>query len=447
MTLAGAPDDDAALDARAVPEHLRAVVGDAPVYTITDIYRGRNGIQRRVQNWGEPWIVGEVTDLKARGEHLVLGLRDEGGRLDVFIHARVAKTLGFTLENGHQVIAKIRFDVYAQTGKLQGVVSALVPRDKGPRQLAFEQALARLDAEGLLDPARKRPLPRFPRRIGIITSSRGKAIDDLVGNLVRRWPRLSIKVWSATVQGEEAVPDLIRAIRGFNTHLPDTEVLIVGRGGGSLDDLWAFNDEQLARTIAASAIPIVVSLGHTTDRSLAGLVADVDAATPSTAAELVTADEEAAVRRRLDELEARQRAAIARQRDALARRVLTLQERRIFVDLGCLTERARIRLDAAAERLPRAGAAMTAETRRRLEASERELTDAIEDRLETTRTRFDRARIRLHGTSPLALLERGYAVAERADDHRTVRGPEDVARGDALRLRTHGGDIDCEVMG
>lgn len=436
-----------AADPRAVPEHLRAIVGEATVYTITDIYQGRNGIQRRIQGWGEPWIVGEVTDLKPRGDHVVLGLRDGGGRLDLFIHRRIACTLAFTIENGLAVIAKIRFDVYPQTGKLQGIVSDLVPRDKGPRQLAFEQALARITADGLLDPARKRALPRFPRRIGIITSSRGKAIDDLVGNLVRRWPRLSIKVWSASVQGEEAVGDLIRGIRGFNTHLPETEVLIVGRGGGSLDDLWTFNDERLARAIAASAIPIVVSLGHTTDRSLAGLVADLDAATPSTAAELVTAVEEATVRRRLDELEARARTAIATKRDALARRLLTLEGRRIFAELGCLTERARDRLTRATERLPRAGATMTADARRRIDDVQRELGDAIDARVAESRVRFEQSRIRLHGASPLALLERGYSVAERRDDHRTIRGPGDVARGDAVRLRTHGGDIDCEVTG
>lgn len=435
-------------DPRAVPAHLAPVVGDAPVYTITDLYQGRDGVDgilKRVLGWGQPWVVGEVTDLKPRNDHLTFALRDDGARLDAFVHARIASKLGFTLENGLAIIARIRFDVFPGTGRIQGVVQELVPRDKGPRQLAFEQALGRLTAEGLLDPARKRSLPRFPRRIGIVTSSRGKAMDDLVVNLLRRWPRMSIKVWSATVQGEEAVGDLIRGIRGFNTHLPQTEVLIVGRGGGSVDDLWAFNDETLARTIAASAIPVVVSLGHTTDRSLAGLVADVDAATPSTAAELVTAVEESAVRQRLEDLERRHRAAIVRQRDELARRVLVLEGRRIFTDLRCLTERAGERLLHLRDRLPRAAAGMTLEPRHRTVLVARSLEDALRARTRDARRRFEELRLRLHGASPLAILERGYAVAERAEDGRTVRAPGDVAAGDAIRLRTHGGDIELEV--
>lgn len=432
-------------DPRALPSHLREVVGEATVYTVTDLY---NGIVRRVQAWGEPWVVGELTDLKPRnGGHLACSLRDDGGKLDLFIHARVLAALGFELEHGLGVLVRFRFDVYPQTGKLQGRVVDLVPRDKGPRQLAFEQAVARLREEGLLDPARKRALPRFPQRIGIITSSRGKVVDDLVTNLLRRRPRLSIKIWSATVQGEEAVGDLLRGIRGFNKHLPETDVLVVGRGGGSIDDLWAFNDEQLARAIAGSAIPVVVSLGHTSDRSLAGLVADLDAATPSTAAELVTALDEETVLRCFTSYEARLTTALRRKRDELAGRVHALERRRVFDDLACLTERAHDRLERLEHRLPRAGAALTLEARHRIAGVERDLGDGMRARSADARRRFEHARIRLHGASPLALLERGYSVVERASDGRTVRAPEDVTTGDAVRIRTHGGDIDCEVTG
>lgn len=431
-------------DPREVPAHLQPVVGDARIYTITELY---GGVRRRVQNWGEPWIVGEVTDLKPRGAHLAFAVRDEGGKLELFCHARVLDQLGFTLEHGLAVFVRIRFDVYPPTGRIQGTVLELLPRDKGPRQLAFEQAHARLLAEGLFDPARKRSLPRWPERVGIVTSSRGKAIDDLVTNLLRRRPRLQIRVWSATVQGEEAVGDLLRGIRGFNKHLPETDVLIVGRGGGSIDDLWAFNDEQLARAVAASEIPVVVSLGHTTDRSLAGLVADLDAPTPSTAAELVTGLEEDAVRRCLDAAEARYVAAVLRQRQELERRVSALERRRIFADLRCLTERADERLDQLEHRLGRCGTAMTTRARHRWETLDRELASAIDDRLSTSRHRFEQLRLRLHGASPLALLERGYSVVERADDHRTVRGPEDAAPGTSVRIRTHGGDVSAEVTG
>lgn len=437
--------DPASVDPREVPEHLRSVVGDARVYTVTDLYQGRNGIMQRVRGWGSPWTVGEITDLKERnGGHLAFGLRDEGARLDCFVHARLKDRLRFSLENGLAVIAKITFDVYPQGGRIQARIEDLLPRDKGPRQLAYEQTLAKLTAEGLLDRPRK-PLPRFPRSVGIVTSSRGKAIDDLITNMLRRWSRLHIRVWSVSVQGDDAVRDMVGAIRGFNKHLADTDVLVVGRGGGSLDDLWTFNDEELARAICGSSIPIVVSLGHTTDRCIAGMVADRDAPTPSTAAEMITSIEEISVLQRLAELERRMRGDVERHQRDLRRRVESLENRRVFRDPAALMERAGQRLSHASLRLPAAGRTLVAETRGRVDEAARTVALSMKERLRDGKEDFNSARIRLHSASPLALLERGYSVAERADDRRTIRGPQDVAAGDRIRLRTHGGDISCEV--
>src|SRR5690606_32865740 len=188
--------------------------------------------------------------------------------------------------NGMEVIARGQVSVYERDGQYQLYVQVMEPRGVGALHVAFEQLKARLEAEGLFDPARKRPLPRLPRRVGIVTSPTGAALRDIIRVARRRFPNITLVVAPVLVQGDEAPPQVIRAIELLNQH-GRVDVIIVGRGGGSLEDLWAFNDEGVARAIAASAVPVVSAVGHETDFTIADFVADVRAPTPSAAAELV----------------------------------------------------------------------------------------------------------------------------------------------------------------
>lgn len=414
--IGGAPEA-----ADTLPAHLAAVVGDAKVYPLSEVY---NGILQRMAGWGTPWISAEITDLKPRDAGAIaFSLCDERARIDAFMSGAAVRALGFSVSDGLGVLCKVRFGVYAQGSKLQVRILELVPRDTGPRQLAYEQARARLTADGLLDRARKRPLPRYPTRVGIVTSRRGKAIDDILAVLGRRRPDLEVSIWSVSVQGSDAAVDIVAAIDGFTRLLPDTDVLLIGRGGGSADDLWVWNDERIARAIGRSTIPTVACVGHTADRSLAGLVADRDAETPSVAAELITPIERTAMDAKLDELTVRAADALQRRSVALRTRVELLGHRAVFTDPTALTEDLDRRLGQAGDTLDR----------------------AAEHHVAAARERFDLVRVRTHAASPLGALERGFAVAQRASDGVIVRAPGDVAAGDRLRLRVHGGDIDCEV--
>jgi exodeoxyribonuclease VII large subunit len=412
------------------------------------------------------WIEGEISNFKLYGSgHAYFTLKDEGAQLRCVLFRTRARRVRFEPKDGLHVLAFGAVEVYAQRGEYQLVVELLEPRGLGALQLAFEQLKERLAAEGLFSPARKRPLPRFPRKIGIVTSPSGAALRDMLRVIGRRFGEIHIVLAPARVQGEGAAAEVAQGVRELNA-LGGVDVIIVGRGGGSLEDLWAFNDEMLARTIAASKIPVISAVGHEVDFTIADFVADVRAATPSNAAELVVKEKRAVVES-LADLSVRLRRAMGRamavQRDRLER----TRGRRVLTDPGRPLRDLERRLDDARARLRQAALGAVARGEHRVELAgrglralspvartlngRRALTDlhgrlgrGVTQALVRAGHHLGAAAGRLDSLSPLAVLGRGYSLT-RTPTGRIVRTWREVTAGDAVRVLLHEGSLDCRV--
>src|SRR5438105_1429203 len=244
----------------------------------------RTSVERE---YGDVWVEGEISNFRpAESGHLYFTLKDEGAQLRVVMFRTQARLLRFRPENGMHALARGRVTVYESRGELQLSAEYLEPKGAGAVQVAFEQLKAKLQAEGLFEGARKKPLPAYPQRIGVVTSPRGAAIQDMINILRRRHAGVSLLIYPAQVQGEAAATETAAGIKFFN-RARSVDVIVVARGGGSLEDLAAFNDEGLARTIAASELPVISAIGHETDFTITDFVADLRAPTPSAAAEMV----------------------------------------------------------------------------------------------------------------------------------------------------------------
>ena len=401
------------------------------------------------------WVEGEISNFKVYGSgHAYFTLKDEGAQLRAVLFRNRMRRIRFEPTDGLHVVAFGAVEAYPQRGEYQLVVELLEPRGLGALQLAFEQLKERLGREGLFNQARKRPLPRFPRKIGIVTSPRGAALHDMLRVIGRRFGEIHVVVAPARVQGEGAAAEVAQGIRELNA-LGGVEVIIIGRGGGSLEDLWAFNDEMLARTIAASKIPVVSAVGHEVDFTIADFVADARAPTPTAAAALVVPDRAEmaeSVARAGVALRAalRRRAGAERDRIAGLRRRLGDPERRVAevaLRVDDLAERARHgltrrvawerrELATLAARLERGGPAPgIRRARERLAAGEERLRFALAVRVRHARAAVEQAAGRLDALSPLACLARGYAIVRRGDaTGPVVRDAAALAAGDAVAL-------------
>jgi len=415
----------------------------------------------------EVWVEGELSNCRVWNTgHLYFTLKDESTQLRGFMFRSALRSLKFKPTDGTRVVARGKISVYEPKGEYQLVCEHLEPQGLGALQLAFEQLKKRLQAEGLFDGARKRPLPALPRKIGIVTSLDGAAIRDIVNVLRRRYANAHLVIRPARVQGEGAAIEVAQGLRQIG-RVPGVDVVIVGRGGGSIEDLWAFNEEIVARAIAKSPVPVIAAVGHETDVTIADFVADVRAPTPSAAAELVVSRKDEFFGR-IDRLSDRLRAAARGRVQRLSRRVHVADSRPAFAGQpGRVAMRGRhaAELTHALARLVRASLA----TRdRRLHQLERQLTTfdagrrlaAIRTRLVTSDGRMrsaatrrqDRARAqfqetagRLDTLSPLAVLGRGYAVAWNADKTRVLRDGSAVAPGDTVHVTLARGELECEV--
>jgi exodeoxyribonuclease VII large subunit len=412
------------------------------------------------------WVEGEISNFKVYGSgHAYFTLKDETAQLRCVLFRTRGRRVRFEPKDGLHVMAFGAVEVYAQRGEYQLVVELLEPRGLGALQLAFEQLKERLHAEGLFSPARKRPLPRFPRKIGIVTSPSGAALRDMLRVIGRRFGEIHIVLAPARVQGDGAAAEVAQGIRELNA-LGGVDVIIVGRGGGSLEDLWAFNDEMLARTIASSKIPVISAVGHEVDVTIADFVADVRAATPSNAAELVVKEKRAVVES-LADLTGRLGRAIGRVLAARRDRLERARGRRVLTDPARPLRDLDRRLDDARARLRQAALTTVARRGHRLELAERglralspvmrtlngrrALTDLQRRVARGLRQRLDRAHHgleaaagRLDSLSPLAVLARGYSLT-RTPQGRIVRTWREVAAGDAVRVVLHEGSLDCRV--
>lgn len=412
------------------------------------------------------WVEGEISNFRLYSSgHAYFTLKDEGAQLRAALFRARARRLRFEPADGQHVLAFGSVEVYAPRGEYQLVVELLEPRGLGALQLAFEQLKARLEAEGLFDPARKRPLPAFPRAIGVVTSPDGAAIRDILRVLGRRFAGVRVVLAPARVQGEGSAAEIVQGLRDLEA-FGGVDVVIVGRGGGSLEDLWAFNEEIVARAIAACAIPVVSAVGHEVDYTIADFVADLRAPTPSAAAELVVREKAAVVDALRDlrgRLERAARARVERPRERLdalvGRRVLTEParplhdlerrvdelRRRAVAAAGAVSGRARHRLALAGARLRAAGPVGRVQGgRHRLEQARVRLHGHAARRLAAARQRFHAAAGRLDSLSPLAVLGRGYSLA-RTPAGAVVRSARQVAAGDPLEVLLHHGSLDCRV--
>jgi exodeoxyribonuclease VII large subunit len=389
------------------------------------------------------WVEGEISNFRVYGSgHAYFTLKDESAQLRAVLFRTRTRRLRFEPADGQTVLAFGSLEVYPQRGEYQLVVELLEPRGLGALQLAFEQLKTRLAAEGLFDAARKRPLPRFPRTIGIATSPDGAALRDILKILGRRFAGLRIVIAPCRVQGEGAAAEIARAVADLNA-LGDVDVVIVGRGGGSLEDLWAFNEEVLARAIAASKAPVVSAVGHEVDFTIADFTADLRAATPSAAAELVVREKQALLDL-LGSLEERLQRAVTRPLRDLTRRVDDVRAR-LGAAGRAAHRRGAHRAQLLAARLRAAGPVARLSTgRHRLERLAADLRGRLQGRLRESRHRLGRAVARLDSLSPLAVLGRGYSLT-RAADGRIVRAAGQVRAGDPVSVLLGEGSLDCRI--
>ena len=435
------------------------------------------------------WVEGELSNCRRWNTgHLYFSLKGGAAQIRGVMFRSAFRYLRFEPADGLRVVARGRISVYEPKGEYQLVAEHLEPFGLGARQLAFDQLRQRLEKEGLFDGTRKRPLPTLPRKIGIVTSLDGAALRDVLNVLGRRFPNAHLIISPTRVQGDGAAGEITGALARV-ARVAGVDVVILARGGGSLEDLWEFNDEGLARTIAALDVPVISAVGHQTDYTISDFVADLRAPTPSAAAELVVAQktelaarlERAAGRlvaaaraalhrrralleatrhrpglasfptrlalhgRRVDELTrrlvARARAGVARHE----RRRAALLTRLEALDVGPRLARIRTRLAVARERLARAAADGHAARRRRLTGSGEQLARTMRDRHATGRQGLERVAAKLDSLSPLGVLARGYAVCWNDDRTAIVRRSAEVAVGDPVRITLHEGALRCDV--
>lgn len=408
------------------------------------------------------WIEGELSNVaRPASGHLYFTLKDANAQVRCAMFRPKTASLRFRPVDGMHVLVRARVGLYEPRGEFQLVAEHMEPAGEGALQREFEQLKARLGAEGLFDQARKRPLPAFANRIGVITSATGAAVRDVLSVLARRWPLADVEVLPVPVQGREAPPAIVSMLRRASAS-GRYDVLLLTRGGGSLEDLWAFNDEQVARAVHASAVPVVSAVGHEVDFSIADFVADLRAPTPSAAAELLVPDVQAIVRhlqqlrQRMSTLQQRRLHALIQRTDHLLAR---LQAQRPQTRLM----RDRERLAHLRHRLTVAMREATRERSRRLEHTharllarhprqrlplyaqqlaqqERRLRQAIFQILERRRATLNQTARALHAISPLATLDRGYAILFDDQNH-VIRSTGSIAAGARVRAKVADGEM------
>ena len=375
------------------------------------------------QNLSSVYIGGEISNFTNhyKSGHLYLSLKDEGALVRAVMFRAYASKLRFRPENGMKVIVKARVSLYEKDGSFQIYIEEMQPDGVGAFQIAYEQLKKRLAAEGLFDQERKKPLPRYPQKVGVITSPTGAAVRDILNILGRRYPLAVIVFAPVLVQGEGAPPQLIKALRYFND-TKAADVIILGRGGDSIEELWAFNDEGVARAVADSDIPVISAVGHETDFTICDFAADLRAPTPSAAAELAVPDQTQLLAR-LEQLQGRIRQGAHASLERAAHRLTVVRSRRCLASPLFYVEEQGMRLDYLTRAFVHAAQGSLADSGRRLAALGGKL-DAL---------------------SPLKVLSRGYAIPYCGG--KVVKSTKDVSVGGALTVRVRDGTLACTVDG
>ncbi len=391
------------------------------VITISQLNKYVKTLLESDRNIAAVYIGGEISNFTNhyKSGHLYMSLKDDAALVRAVMFRGAASKLNFTPENGMKVIVKARVSLYEKDGSYQLYIDSMQPDGVGALQVAYEQLKRKLAAEGLFDEAHKRPLKRFPRKVGVITSPTGAAVRDILNVLGRRYPLAEVLFAPVLVQGDGAPPQIVDAIERVAA-IPDVDVLIVGRGGGSLEELWAFNDERVACAVYASPVPVISAVGHETDFTICDFVADLRAPTPSAAAELAVPDTSALLTT-LESNAERRKALLQMAMDRESHRLKLLCEKRCLRSPMFYVEERQMRLDYCVQGLCSATGNEVHRAARRLAADAAKL-DAL---------------------SPLKVLARGYAIPYK--DHTVITRADDVAAGDHLTIRLSDGEIACTV--
>lgn len=394
------------------------------VYSVTEITRHIRRLIRGDPLFTDVLIKGELSNFRvSEAGHFYFDMKDESSQIHCVMFRRDAEAVNAELKDGQKVIARGRIDVYESRGEYQLYAAEIKPEGLGDFYIAFEKLKKKLAKEGLFREEFKKPLPAFPRRIGVVTSKTGAAVRDILKILGRRYPLANVVLAPALVQGDQAPPTIVRGIESLNS-LGDIDVIIVGRGGGSIEDLWCFNDESVARAIFASRAPVISAVGHETDFTICDFVADRRAATPSAAAEMVVPN----MMEIMDRLYAMREQFEDEMTDIIAR------HQEYLASLGTQM-RPRILLD------------MLDSNRQRLDEVHTNLCLSQRHCLETSKQRTEKLGGMLNAVNPLATLERGYSVALKLPERRIVDQIGVVETGDEISLMVRDGDIECQVKG
>lgn len=426
-------------------DFLRPQGADA-VYTISQITRLiKTELEASFPN--SLWVEGEISNFtRAHSGHLYFDLKDQDSQLRSVMWRASAARVPFEPESGQQVVCKGRINVYERRGQYQFQVEVMEPKGKGALQLAFEQLREKLQKEGLFAEENKKRLPALPRTIGVVTSPRGAALVDILRTLERRFARLHILIYPVKVQGEGSAEEIVEGIDYFASR-GDIDVMIVGRGGGSLEDLWAFNDEGVARAIHRSPVPVISAVGHEVDFTIADFVADIRASTPTAAAEVVIEEEEA-LELRVKTLQRRLGQSLLLTAQGQKNRVIQLSRHPVFRDFRLRVLNLAQGVDELEQRAAhciRAQSLRIREIRSSAQLLDERVRSRIREQMQARLALWERLCAELHTLSPLNVLKKGYAVCWAADGQTLVRSVENVRIGDDMTVSFHRGEFRCRV--
>lgn len=404
-----------------LPLYLDTAKSRNTILTISEFTRRIRGSVE--QEFFNLWVIGELSNVKRPSSgHVYLTMKDAHAQLQAVVFKSVAHSLKFEIRDGIEVLAFGSVTVYEARGQYQLIVERMEPKGIGTLQLAFLQLKERLEKEGLFDPAHKKPLPVLPRKIAVVTSLTGAAIRDIINVINRRFAKVEILIYPVKVQGEGAALEIARAISDLNT-IPDIDVMIVGRGGGSLEDLWAFNEEVVARSIFASQIPVVSAVGHEVDVTISDLVADKRALTPTEAGELVVP--------RYDQIKDACEKIKTRLAQALYNKILLMRSSLLRIEHSFSLKRPFDKVHRLQQDLD--------EMIQRLVTAEKHTVQLERERLMGIANRLD-------SISPLRVLSRGYSLTTTAGDDKLIKSTEGLTAGKMLKTRFFHGSVVSSVV-
>lgn len=394
------------------------------------------------------WVEGEISNFhRHQSGHMYFTLKDENSQLRSVMFRSEAQRVPFKMKDGIQVVCKGRINVYEPRGQYQLVTRLMEPKGKGALQLAFEQLKEKLGKEGLFDSQLKKTLPLLPKKVGVVTSPRGAAIVDILRTLERRFARLHILIYPVRVQGEGASDEIVRGI-DYLAQLPDIDALIVGRGGGSMEDLWAFNEEKVARTIYQCPIPVISAVGHEVDFTIADFTADIRASTPSAAAELVIEKEQSF----MDQIENLEKRMVHHQKYFLQgqrQTVLELLHHKAFQNFKDKIRHLQQRVDelerSAMETMERQRRTMS-EWRSRAEFLEEKMGSLLKRTAQDYRGKWNQLSTALHSASPLNILKKGYALCWKNGSQKLIQDIKEVKEKDRVSVSFYKGEFTCLVQ-